>query len=113
VLETRVSGRAASCFRDAATKSGYNSRPVRTRIGALVLAAAAGLFGCDTPSDEACASPQVVRVMDAQGDVYRCTASEDCPRSSRVSLCVTDTSSFEECIRCQDTQCVRIIPETC
>ncbi|WP_257462128.1 hypothetical protein [Archangium lipolyticum] len=107
------SGRAGSPFRDGAAESGYNSRPVRTRIGALVLAAAAGLFGCDTPSSEGCASKQVVPVTDVQGDVLRCTASEDCPRSSRVSLCVTDTDSFEECIRCENTQCVRITPEAC
>jgi hypothetical protein len=51
--------------------------------------------------------------MDAQGEVYRCTASEDCPRSSRASLCVTDTGTQDECIRCLDTRCVRVTPEAC
>lgn len=51
--------------------------------------------------------------MDAHGGVYRCTAAEDCPRSSRVSLCVADTGGQETCIRCLDTQCVTMIPETC
>lgn len=85
---------------------------MRTRIGALVLAAIAGLFGCNAPSITECASKQVP-VTNAQGDVYRCTAVEDCPRSSRVSLCVTDTGSDEDCIRCLDTRCVRITPESC
>ena len=83
-----------------------------TRIGALILAAAAGLVGCDAPSVEECASRQVP-VTNAQGDVYRCIAAEDCPRSARVSLCVTDTGSSEECIRCLDTRCVRVTPEAC
>jgi len=85
---------------------------VSTRTGALILAAAAGLVGCNSLPLEECASQQVP-VMDAQGGVYRCTAAEDCPRSSRVSLCVTDTGSSEECIRCLDTRCVRTTPEAC
>ncbi|HYO56507.1 hypothetical protein [Archangium sp.] len=85
---------------------------MRTRIGALVLAIAAGLAGCNGPSSEECASKQLP-VKNVQGDVYRCTASEDCPRSSRVSLCVSDTGNQEECIRCVDTQCVLVTPETC
>jgi hypothetical protein len=107
-----ASGLAGVSFRDDATKSGYNFRPVRTRIGALILAAAAGLVGCNTPAPEECASKQVP-VTDSEGGVYRCTAAEDCPRSARVSLCVTDSGSSEECIRCLDTQCVRITPEDC
>jgi hypothetical protein len=85
---------------------------VRTRIGAFVLAIAAGLAGCDTPSPEECASKQLP-VTNAQGDVYRCTASEDCPRSSSVALCVTDTGSQDACIRCVDTRCVLVTPEDC
>ena len=82
---------------------------MRTRIGALVIAVTAGLAGCNPPPPEECVSKQVP-VTNAQGDVYRCTASEDCPRSSRVSLCVTDTGSQDECVRCLDTRCVRILP---
>ena len=72
----------------------------------------AGLAGCGTLPPEECASKQLP-VTDAQGDVYRCTAAEDCPRSSGVSLCVTDTGSQAPCIRCLDTQCVTITPESC
>ncbi|WP_146209585.1 hypothetical protein [Vitiosangium sp. GDMCC 1.1324] len=85
---------------------------MRTRIVALVLAFAAGLAGCNaTPPEECTPPPQPV--MNGQGAVYRCVASEDCPRSSRVSLCVSDTGTQEECIRCLNTECVRVIPEAC
>lgn len=86
---------------------------MRSRIGALVLfALVAGLTGCGTP--EECLL-QPVPVTNTNGDVYRCTASEDCPRSSRVSLCVADTGSQQECVRCMDTRCVLIspLPESC
>lgn len=51
--------------------------------------------------------------MNAEGGVHRCTAAEDCPRSSRVSLCVDDIGGQEACIRCLDTECVTLLPETC
>ena len=73
---------------------------------------AAGLAGCGGAPAEGCTSKQLPET-DAQGGVYRCTASEDCPRSSGVAVCVTDTASNEECIRCVDTQCLRITPEAC
>lgn len=72
----------------------------------------AGLAGCGIPPPEECASKQEP-VAHPEGGVYRCTAAEDCPRSSRVSLCVADTGSQETCLRCLDTQCVVITPETC
>jgi hypothetical protein len=86
---------------------------VRPRIGALVLfTIVAGLTGCDTR--EECV-PRPVPVTNSSGDVYRCTAVEDCPRSSRVSLCVADTGTQQECVRCLDTECVLIspLPESC
>ncbi len=86
---------------------------MRPRIGARVLFAfVAGLTGCDTP--EECV-PKPVPVPSPQGGVYRCTSSEDCPRSSRVSLCVADTGNMQECVRCLDTACVLIspLPESC
>lgn len=52
-------------------------------------------------------------LLNAQGAEYRCTASEDCPRPSGVSLCVSDIGNLEECIRCSETKCVRIPPEAC
>ncbi len=52
-------------------------------------------------------------MLDAQGGPSRCIAAEDCPRSSRVPLCIADTGDRETCIRCLDTQCVTLIPETC
>ncbi len=72
----------------------------------------AGLAGCGVPPPEACASKQEP-VLDAQGGPSRCIAAEDCPRSSRVPLCIADTGDRETCIRCLDTQCVTLIPETC
>jgi hypothetical protein len=105
-----VSGRACAGFRDESVKPGYNSRPVRTRIAALVLAVAAGLAGCNASSTEECVPEPV---LNAQGAEYRCAASEDCPRPSGVPLCVSDTGNLEECIRCFETRCVRVSPEAC
>jgi hypothetical protein len=85
---------------------------VRTRIGALVLAVSAGLAGCNAAPAEPCV-PEPQPVLNAQGAEYRCTASEDCPRPSGVPLCVSDIGNPEECIRCLDTRCVRVPPETC
>ncbi len=72
-----------------------------------------GLAGCGVPPPEECFSePEPVTSTD--GNVYRCTAAEDCPRSSRVSLCVDDTGARDvPCIRCLDTRCVTIAPESC
>jgi hypothetical protein len=77
-----------------------------------LFALVAGLTGCGTR--EECA-PQPVPVRSTSGEVYRCTTGEDCPRSARVSLCVTDTNPQEECIRCLDTRCVLLtpLPESC
>ena len=47
------------------------------------------------------------------GEAYRCVTSEDCPRASRVNVCVTDVSPVAECVRCEDTKCVSVIPEAC
>ncbi|MFL5358568.1 hypothetical protein [Archangium sp.] len=85
---------------------------MRTRIGALVLAVAAGLAGCNTAPAEECASQQLP-VINAQGAEYRCTASEDCPRSSGVPLCVSDTGNLEACVRCIETRCYTVTPEAC
>lgn len=83
---------------------------MRTRITALILATVTGLAGCGPSDSEAC---QPVRVRDDQGNEYRCVASEDCPRSSTTTLCVRDIPGPLECIRCLDTWCVRVPPETC
>jgi hypothetical protein len=72
----------------------------------------AGLAGCGIPPPEECVQ-EPEPVLDAQGGAYRCIASEDCPRSSRVSLCVDDASGQVACIRCLETRCVTIAPETC
>jgi hypothetical protein len=72
----------------------------------------AGLTGCDT-REECVLEP--VPMPHPNGGVYRCTAAEDCPRPSRVSLCVADTGTQQECVRCLDTECVLIspLPESC
>jgi hypothetical protein len=86
---------------------------VRSRIGALVLLAlVAGLTGCGTREE---CTPQPVPVKNTDGNVYRCIAAEECPRSARVSLCVSDSGLQGECIRCLDTECVLLSPppESC
>ena len=82
-----------------------NLRPVL-----FVLATVSGSTGCLGASD---ACTQADEVRDARGEAYRCIASEDCPRAANETLCVSDISSELECIRCRDTHCVRITPETC
>jgi hypothetical protein len=80
-------------------------------MGALVLmAVGAGLSGCNPLLE---CRPRLEVVVNAEGQEYRCTASEDCPRSSRESVCVTDVNPAEECVRCVDTRCVRMAPEVC
>ena len=75
----------------------------------LVLSAMSGLAGCGATRVD-CQTP----LVNPQGEDYRCIASEDCPRSGNETLCITDTGSELECIRCQDTRCVRITPrEAC
>ncbi|WP_395853803.1 hypothetical protein [Cystobacter fuscus] len=83
---------------------------MRTRITALILATVTGLAGCGPSDSQAC---QPVPVRDEQGNDYRCVASEDCPRSPTMTLCVRDIPGPLECIRCLDTRCVRVPPETC
>ncbi|MBN1206394.1 MAG: hypothetical protein JXB05_15890 [Myxococcaceae bacterium] len=77
--------------------------------GVLAATAAVGLLGCN--DIEVCGSRQETLVADA--GPYRCTTAEDCPRSSRVSVCVTDVSPQQECVKCQETLCTKVIPEAC
>ncbi|WNG41781.1 hypothetical protein F0U61_03645 [Archangium violaceum] len=72
----------------------------------------AGLAGCNSTPPEGCA-PEPQELLDSEGHVYRCIASEDCPRTSRLTLCVSDTDVLDECIRCLETKCVRVFPEVC
>jgi hypothetical protein len=77
---------------------------------AAVAFVAAGLLGCNNL--ESCGST-AVDITRTDGGLYRCVTAEDCPRTSRVSVCVTDVSSERECVRCDETRCVRLIPESC
>lgn len=78
--------------------------------GVLAAIAAAGLLGCN--DIEVCGSHQE-SVLGADGGSYRCTTAEDCPRSSRISVCVTDVSPQQECVKCEQTRCAKVIPEPC
>jgi hypothetical protein len=80
------------------------------RSAILVLAALAGFPGCNNL--EVCGS-ELVTMRDSSDAIYRCIGTEDCPLSARVSACVTDVSAEEECIRCENTVCVRVVPEAC
>ncbi|MDC0711440.1 hypothetical protein POL68_23415 [Stigmatella sp. ncwal1] len=79
------------------------------RVG-LAAISAAGLLGCNDL--EVCGSRRET-LPATDGNAYRCTTAEDCPRSSGVFVCVTDVSSEQECVTCADTVCTRIIPESC
>ncbi|NOK32866.1 hypothetical protein D7W79_09420 [Corallococcus exercitus] len=77
---------------------------------AAMAVVAAGLLGCNDLENCGSTSVDITRT---DGGLYRCVTSEDCPRTSRVSVCVTDVSSERECVRCDETRCVRLIPESC
>lgn len=68
------------------------------------------LLGCN--DIEVCGSTPV-DITRQDGGVYRCVTAEDCPRTSRVFVCVTDVSPERECVRCEESRCVRVIPEAC
>jgi hypothetical protein len=78
--------------------------------GALAAATAVGLLACN--DIEVCGSREEI-FLAADGGNYRCTTAEDCPRSSRVSVCVTDVSPQQECVKCEQTICTKVIPEAC
>ncbi|RJS20169.1 hypothetical protein DRW03_20675 [Corallococcus sp. H22C18031201] len=82
----------------------------RAGFGALAVVCVSGLLGCNDL--EVCGSTPI-DIDRSDGGVYRCVTSEDCPRTSRVSLCVSDVSPQRECVRCEETRCVRIVPEAC
>ena len=78
--------------------------------GVLAVSVAAAALGCN--DIEVCGSRQEP-LLNADSSRYRCTTAEDCPRSSRVSVCVTDVSPEQECVKCQETECTLVIPEKC
>jgi len=78
--------------------------------GALAVTVAAAALGCN--DIEVCGSRQET-LSSADNGPYRCTTAEDCPRSSRESVCVTDVSPEQACIKCQETLCTRVVPEQC
>lgn len=78
--------------------------------GALAAVVATALSGCN--DIEVCGSRQETPKA-ADGGSYRCSTAEDCPRSSRVSVCVTDVSPQQECVKCEETVCTKVIPEAC
>ncbi len=82
----------------------------RDAYGTFAAAIAVSLLGCNDL--EVCGSSTQDVTRD-DGEVYRCVTSEDCPRTSRVNLCVTDVSPVAECVRCEETKCVSVIPESC
>ena len=47
------------------------------------------------------------------GGEYRCILSEDCPRPSSSLLCTNDTDPLRECVRCESTRCIHVIPQVC
>lgn len=83
---------------------------MRLLWGGALAAMAVGLLACN--DIEVCGSHQEA-LLSADGGSYRCTTAEDCPRSSRVSVCVTDVSPQQECVKCEQTRCAKVIPEAC
>ena len=93
----------------ARTNPVRNAAVRRDAYGAFA-AIAVGLLGCNDL--EVCGSTTSDITRD-NGEVYRCVTSEDCPRTSRVNVCVTDVSPVAECVRCEDSRCITVTPEAC
>jgi hypothetical protein len=79
------------------------------------------LLGC-TGSD-ICTSHKVP-VLSPDGGAFRCVVSEDCPRPSNVSVCLTNNTPEKPCVTCADTAsttdggtcqncCIETIPDAC
>lgn len=83
---------------------------VRCAAYTVFAAVAVALMGCNDLEVCGSTSQDIVR---QDGSAYRCVTSEDCPRTSRVNVCVTDVSPVAECVRCDDSRCVHVIPESC
>ena len=82
----------------------------RLRLPLWLGAAAAGLLGCN---DLGVCGSHAEEVRQADGTAYRCIQAEDCPRASRVFVCTTDTSPQSTCVKCEDSVCLRVVPESC
>ncbi len=93
----------------AGANPGRTAAVRRAAYGALA-AVGASLLGCNDL--EVCGST-AEDITRADGSVYRCVTAEDCPRTSRVNVCVTDVSPVAECVQCEDTRCILVTPEAC
>lgn len=80
---------------------------MKARVLFLLIGALAGCNNLDV-----CDST-VEPLVQEDAQPYRCIAPEDCPRSSREFVCVTDVTAEQACVSCVDTRCVRIVPEPC
>ncbi|MBF5045802.1 hypothetical protein IR215_25635 [Simulacricoccus sp. 17bor-14] len=83
-------------------------RPLQTLLAPALLGL--GLLGCNDL--QVCGS-HTEPVLEPDGGSFRCIQSEDCPRGSRVFVCTTDVSSERECVKCEDSNCVTVVPEAC
>ena len=79
-------------------------------VGASLVGASLVLLGCNDL--EVCGS-HAEQVLREDGSAYRCIQAEDCPRDSRVFVCTTDVSPERECVKCEDSVCLRVVPESC
>ena len=83
---------------------------MKSWLPSTIAALAVALTGCNNL--EVCgASYEDLKRSDQS--LYRCTLAEECPRSSREFVCVTDVTSEAACIKCVETRCVRVTPEPC
>lgn len=74
-------------------------------------------LGC-TPVTNVC-NERKESVLRANGDAYRCTIANDCPRDSNVLVCTTNRALDRDCVSCDETspgepsRCVRHIVVWC
>ena len=66
------------------------------------------LTGCFAP---VCPEPNPILQLD--GGTAVCLKAEDCPRPSSLFVCTTTGDVANECVACQNTQCVRLVPGVC
>lgn len=85
----------------------------RHRLAVVAALAALALSGTVACNESNVCGQTEENVLRADGGEYRCTQPEDCPRSSDVFVCETDTSAEKACVSCEDTRCVRTVPIAC
>ena len=75
------------------------------------LAAAVLAAGC-YPASNVC-DERIEPMVDESGAEVRCARAEDCPMATQTYVCTQTELPQFDCVSCEETRCVRHIPEPC